>query len=86
VYTNHTHQGKHTMNKFRVDTNNTKSAPCGMNNIRYIGDSASAARRAFDNSTIGIDAWGKVDPAYGIVMTKWSEKKGEYLVIDSKGL
>ena len=74
------------MNTFRVDTNNAKAAPCGMNAIRYIGDSASAARRAFDNATIGIDAWGKPDASYGIVLTKWSQKENDYLVIDSKGL
>lgn len=74
------------MNTFRVDTNNAKAAPCGMNSIRYIGDSSSAARRAFDNSTIGIDAWGKADPSYGIVLSKWSPSKNDYVVVDSKGL
>ena len=74
------------MNTIRVDTNTAKRAPCGMNSIRYIGDNMSAARRAFDNATIGINAWGKADPSYGIVLSKWSEKEQDYIVIDSKGL
>lgn len=74
------------MNTIRVDTNNAKCAPCGMNSIRYIGDNMAAARRAFENAAVGIDAWGKANPAYGIVLSKWDQSKNDYVVIDSKGL
>jgi hypothetical protein len=74
------------MNTIRVDTSNVKRTPCGMNSIRYIGDNMESARRAFNHSAIGYDAWGKPNADYGIILSKWSPSKNDYVVIDSKGL
>lgn len=72
------------MNKYRVDRNDSKSVPCGMNSIVYIGDNKRKARLTFVESNIGIDTWGQSNPDHGLTL---SEHNGtDYTIVDTRGL
>ena len=73
------------MNKFRVDVNNQKRVPCGMNSIHYIGDNEKQAHRIFEETMVGVDSWGKSNIMYGVIFSVWNESKGEYVIKRVKG-
>ena len=56
------------MNKYRVDRNNKRHVPCGMNSIIYIGNNLIEAKRRYQLALTGFDCWGKVNNNYGIVL------------------
>ena len=74
------------MNKYRVDRVNSLRVPCGMNSIRYVGDSWGDARKVYDYLDTGKDAWNRPNPAYGVVLSVWNEVKNDYVIKCSKGL
>lgn len=67
------------MNKYRVDVSTSLRVPCGMNSIRYIGRCWKTANKVFESTRIGMDAWGKDNPSYGVVLTVWDSVKREYI-------
>jgi hypothetical protein len=72
------------MNTYRVDrTDSPDVVPCGMNSIRFIGDSERQARKAFMGAATGFDPWGVKDPRYGVVLSRWNGS--EYVVMARKG-
>ena len=71
------------MNKYRVDRNNKRHVPCGMNSIQYIGDNLAEAKRRFNLTLTGFDCWGKVNSTYGVILSEWNGT--DYSIIDSKG-
>lgn len=72
------------MNKYRVDRNNKRHVPCGMNSIIYLGDNLSEAKRRFQQTLTGFDWWSKVDNNYGVILSEWRD--GDYHIIETKGL
>lgn len=62
--------------------------PCGMNSIRYLGDSLRDAQRVFNALEPGVDAWDKPDARCGVTLAEWrgQHTSGDYVVIKSKGL
>jgi hypothetical protein len=60
------------MNKYRIDRADSQVTPCGMNSIIYIGDKASRARDCFYREHGGLDPWGKSNPQYGLLFSKWN--------------
>lgn len=70
------------MAKFRVDRATNRDIPVGMNSILYLGDSLSAAHKAFVNAEPGIDTWGKPDSNYGVLLSS----TGNQYCDDSKPL
>lgn len=71
------------MNKYRVDRNNKRHVPCGMNSIIYIGNDLNEAKRRFQQTLTGFDCWSKVDNNYGVILSEWNGT--DYSIIDSKG-
>ena len=71
------------MNKYRVDRNNKRHVPCGMNSIIYLGDNLSEAKRRFQQTLTGFDWWSKVDNNYGVILSEWNGT--DYKILDCKG-
>lgn len=74
------------MNTYRVDRVINRQVPCGMNSIRYIGDSFKVAKALFDKEPTGFDAWGQPNAAYGVVLSVWNPERNEYVVKCERGL
>ena len=72
--------------KYRVDRVDSMRVPCGMNSIRYVGDSWEMARRTFNLIDTGKDAWGQDNPAYGVVLSVWDNDERDYVIKCVKGL
>lgn len=73
------------MNTYRVDRADSLRVPCGMNSIRYIGDSWAQARAVFAQLDPGRDAWNQPNTAYGLLLSEWSDRAQDYVVKASKG-
>ena len=71
------------MNKYRVDRNNKRHVPCGMNSIQYIGDNLAEAKRRFQQTLTGFDCWSKVDNNYGVILSEWNGT--DYKILDCNG-
>lgn len=71
-------------NQYRVDVADSKVTPCGMNSLLYLGENVAKAQRAFNLAKGGRDAWGQLNPNYGVILSVWNGK--EYEVTQSKGL
>ena len=71
------------MNTYRVDRSNSKTVPCGMNSIQYIGDNLAEAKRRFNLTLTGFDWWSKVDNNYGVILSEWNGT--DYKILDCKG-
>lgn len=73
-----------TRNKYRVDTvpAEATTAPCGMNSLRYLGDSLPAARRVLATLPVGLTSWNAPDPRYGLLLSRWTGS--EYVVVDRR--
>jgi hypothetical protein len=71
------------MNNYRVDLVNEDRVPCGMNSIRYLGDSLKQARKALAlaSAPVGVDTWDKPDPAYYPVLSHWDSSKQQYVIL-----
>ncbi len=73
------------MNTYRVDRAISPVTPCGMNSIRYIGDSFKHAKQMFDFLQPGLDAWNQPNAAYGLILSVWSPERNDYIVKCRKG-
>ena len=71
------------MNKYRVDRNNKRHVPCGMNSIIYIGNNLIEAKRRYQQTLTGFDWWSKVDNNYGVILSEWNGT--DYKILDCKG-
>ena len=60
------------MTTYRVDRADSLRVPCGTNSILYLGNRASDAQAAFYAAPTGIDPWGKPDPTYGLLLSRWN--------------
>lgn len=74
------------MNTYRVDRAMSLRVPCGMNSVCYIGDDPKAAAKVFEYLEPGKDAWNQPNPAYGLILSVWSDNLRDYIVKRSKGL
>lgn len=74
------------MNTVRVDVANTRRTPCGMNSIKYIGNSFEEARRVYNATDPGSDAWGQPNQTYGVILSVWHPERHEYVIKCVKGL
>ena len=72
--------------EYRVDRADRKVVPCGMCSIIYLGGNAAQARRTLREAALGFDAWGKPNPAYGAIMSKWDNQRREYVIQDQRGI
>ena len=72
------------MNLYRVDRASSPSTPVGMNSICYIGDSFPKAVGAFHAHKPGFNPWDQPDPAYGIILSVWSDLSQSYIVRNQK--
>jgi len=70
--------------EFRVDRTDTKSVPCGMNSIVYLGNNLNEARYVFAQTEMGRGPWNDERPTYGVVLSQWSYSEGDYVILDSK--
>ena len=69
------------MNKYRVDqAQEAYWPPCGMNSVRYLGDSIEDATLVFHHAKGGVDAWGAPDRDYGVMLSIWHPNRQEYVV------
>ncbi len=69
------------MNKYRVDINHVKRVPCGMNSIRYIGDSMTIAKRHLISLQLnGGEHLG--EPITRGCLSKWDHSKRDFVIID----
>lgn len=57
---------------YRVDRADSLHVPCGTNSILYLGNRAADARTTFYAAPTGIDPWGKPDPTYGLLLSRWN--------------
>jgi len=71
-------------NTYRVDTvrHGSTTTPCGMNSIRYLGDSLPAARRALAAIPTGVTPWNVPDAAYGLLLSRWDGQA--YVAVSSR--
>lgn len=74
------------MNEYRVDRADSKKVPCGMNSIIYTGRSIGHALRAFSAAAVGVDSWGKPNPAYGVILSKWDSARRDYVTQAQRGV
>ena len=72
--------------KYRVDVTPTRSVPCGMNSIKYLGDDWHDARAVFAETKARVDSWGKPNAAYGVILSVWDDSKQQYIIKCEKGL
>lgn len=72
------------MNNYRVDRNDRRATPCGMNSLVYLGGNKAEAVRVFNSTASGIDTWGREDGRYGVVLSEW--RSDSYRVLDAKGV
>ena len=79
-------KGDRSMNNYRVDRNDSLIVPCGMNSILYIGDNRNKAISIFKRALIGLDTWCGENHGYGVLFSKWDDKKNDYIVLESKGI
>lgn len=72
--------------EYRVDRAEGRRVPCGMNSIRYIGNSLREAEKVFAATEPGKDMWDKDNASYGVILSRWSGMAltGEYKVIRVK--
>jgi len=71
---------------YRVDRADREVVPCGMCSIIYLGGNAAHARRTLREAALGFDKWGKPDPTYGVIMSKWDSLRREYVIQDQRGI
>ena len=76
--------GVKNMNNYRVDRNDSLNIPCGMNSILYIGENRNKAISMFKRASIGLDTWGGEDNGYGVLFSKWDDKKSAYNELETK--
>ena len=74
------------MNTYRVDRSDSLNVPCGMNSILYIGDNRNKAISIFKRALIGLDTWCGENHGYGVLFSKWDDKKNDYIVLEGKGI
>ena len=76
------------MSQYRVDRVDSRTVPCGMNSILYLGDSYQQALRVFSKAETGLDAWNQPNPAYGVVLSSWRGQRltGDYVIQKEKGI
>ena len=76
------------MSHYRVDRVDSRTVPCGMNSILYLGDSYQQALRVFERAEPGKDVWNQPNPAYGVVLSSWQGQRltGDYVIQKEKGL
>ena len=76
------------MSQYRVDRVDSRTVPCGMNSILYLGDSWAAARKVYANAATGLDAWNQPNSRYGVILSVWNGQRltGDYVVKCMKGL
>lgn len=55
---------------WRVDRTQGE-CPVGMNSLTYLGGSEREARRAYNFTVPGYDAWNQRDESYGVGLFKW---------------
>lgn len=72
------------MNNYRVDKTDEYRVPCGMNSIRYIGDSETKARKVYAQTQPGADEWNRPQPQTFVILSKWNG--ADYTIIQSKGV
>lgn len=72
-------------NEWRVDRTEGE-CPCGMNSIRYLGESEREARRVYSELIIGFDAWDQPSDAYGVGLFRWSPNLCEYVRVAFKDI
>ena len=70
------------MNNYRVDKTDERRVPCGMNSIRYIGDSETKARKVYAQTPAGTDEWNRPQPQTFVILSKWNGT--DYAIIDTK--
>jgi hypothetical protein len=70
------------MNTYRVDKTDERRVPCGMNSIRYIGDSLSKALKSYATTQPGTDEWNQPQPHTFVMLSKWNGT--DYAIIQSK--
>ena len=76
------------MSQYRVDRVDSRTVPCGMNSILYLGDNWNAAMRVFSKAETGLDAWNQPNSRYGVILSVWNGQRltGDYVVKCMKGL
>lgn len=72
--------------RYRVDVANTLQVPCGMNSIRFLGDDLRDARWVFERWLPGFDSWYRPNASYGVVLSEYDGRLGDYRIIDHKGI
>lgn len=72
-------------NEWRVDRTEGE-CPCGMNSIRYLGESEREARRVYSDLVIGFDAWDQPNKTWGVGLFRWSTSLCEYVRMAFKGI
>lgn len=70
------------MNTYRVDKTDEHRVPCGMNSIRYIGDSMKLALKTYAATQPGTDKWNQPQPHTFVILSKWNGT--DYAIIQSK--
>jgi len=74
------------MSNIRVDRSISDSrVPCGMNSLLYYGNNWNHARDAFHDASPGYDAWNKPNGAYGVILSIWCDRTGDFVVRFKKG-
>lgn len=72
------------MNEWRVDRTDDKRAPCGMNSIRYIGESRFEAELVYLSLRTGLDHWDRPNDKYGVLLSRWSISRNDYVAVKFK--
>ena len=62
------------MTTYRVDRADSLRVPCGTNSLLYLGNRAADAQAAFYAASTGLDPWGKPDPTYGLLLSRWNDQ------------
>lgn len=70
--------------KYRIDRVLSRQVPAGMNSIRGLYASFSAAKTRFNEVAPGLDTWDQPNPAYGVILSVWDGER--YMVKCEKGL
>lgn len=69
----------------RIDRAPSPATPVGMCGIVYCGRDVHEARRRYSATRPGSNDWGKPDPRWGVVMSRWNAATQSYEVVEHKG-
>ena len=52
----------------------------------WVEENRNKANSMFKRASIRLDMWSNENNGYGVLFSKWDDKKNDYIVLDSRGI